>query len=390
MKHLELGQPGDVGDVLQLEPVTQVGPVAAEPLHRVVVLEPGQGQRHLLAAELAGHRGNQSLERRQDVLVLDERHLHVKLGELGLAVGSQVLIAEAAGDLEIAVEAGDHQQLLVELGRLGQGVEVPRVHPAGNQEVAGSLGRAAAQDGRLDLEEALLAQDVAHELAEAVADDEDPLHLGPAEVEEAILEAKLFVGLGPVHLEGRRGRGIVEDQLGGPDLDRARLELGVLLAGKPGSDGPLDADDVLIAQVARSGLQLGTGVGLEDHLGDPVAVAQVDEHQAAEVAPGVDPAVEHNGMPDMVFRQVSAGVSPFPAACLIQREDKRSGHLARSHLVIEDHDNPCGRKPSRQRRFGRKSPTRGSRSPGWFAIELADSVARNRLSNCGKKPRERP
>ena len=74
--------------------------------------------------------------------------------------------------------------------------------------------------------------------------------VGPAEVEEAILQAQLLVGLGPVHLEGRRGRGVVEDQLGGPDLDRAGLELGVLLAGKPVGDGPLDPDHVLVAEVA--------------------------------------------------------------------------------------------------------------------------------------------
>ena len=36
---------------------------------------------------------------------LDEAHLQVELGELGLAVGAQVLVAEAAHDLEVAVEA---------------------------------------------------------------------------------------------------------------------------------------------------------------------------------------------------------------------------------------------------------------------------------------------
>ena len=276
-----------------------------------MVLESRERKCELLAAELPGHGGDEELHRGQDVLVLDERHLDVELGELRLAVGSQVLVAEAAGDLEVAVEARDHQQLLVELGRLRQGVEMPGVHPAGDQEVTGTLGSAAAQDGRLDLEEALLAQDVAHELAKAVADDEDPLHVGPAEVKEAILQPQLLVGLGPVHLEGRRGRGVVEHQLGGPDLDRAGLELEVLLAGKPVGDDPLDPDHVLITEVARSGLQRGAGVGLEDHLGDPVAVAQVDEDQPAEIAPGVHPAVEHNGMPDMILRQISAGVSPF-------------------------------------------------------------------------------
>ena len=60
----------------------------------------------------------------QHVLLLDERHLAVDLRELGLTVGAQVLVAEAAHDLEIFVVAGHHQQLLERLRRLGQGVEL--------------------------------------------------------------------------------------------------------------------------------------------------------------------------------------------------------------------------------------------------------------------------
>ena len=56
----------------------------------------------------------------------DEGHLDVDLGELGLAVGPQVLVAEAAGELVVALEAGDHQQLLEQLRRLRQGVEAAR------------------------------------------------------------------------------------------------------------------------------------------------------------------------------------------------------------------------------------------------------------------------
>ena len=234
--------------------------------------------------------------RRSDVLVVDERHLDVELGELGLAVGAEVLVAEAAGDLEVAVEAGDHQQLLVKLGRLGQRVEVPGMDPAGNQEVAGSLGRAAAEDRRLDLEEALSVITCRMSWPAGGGAMKTVLHRGPAEVEVAILEPQLLVGLGPVHLEGRRGRGVVDDQLLDPDLDRAGLELGVLLAGQAGCDGPLDADDVLVAQLAGAGLELCAGFGLEDDLGDPVTVAQIDEHQAAEVAPGVHPAVQDDGL----------------------------------------------------------------------------------------------
>ena len=63
---------------------------------------------------------------RQDVFLVDERHLDVDLRELGLAVGAQVLVAEAAGDLVVALDAADHQQLLEELRRLRQRVELAR------------------------------------------------------------------------------------------------------------------------------------------------------------------------------------------------------------------------------------------------------------------------
>ncbi len=46
-----------------------------------------------------------ALEQRVDVLAVDERGLDVHLGELHLAVGAQVLVAEAAGDLEIPLHA---------------------------------------------------------------------------------------------------------------------------------------------------------------------------------------------------------------------------------------------------------------------------------------------
>ena len=63
---------------------------------------------------------------REHVFDADERHLDVDLGELGLAVGAQVLVAEAARDLVVALDAGDHQQLLEELRRLRQRVELAR------------------------------------------------------------------------------------------------------------------------------------------------------------------------------------------------------------------------------------------------------------------------
>jgi hypothetical protein len=61
------------------------------------------------------------------VLLRGETHLEIELVELTRrAVGARVLVAVTGGDLEVAVEAGGHQQLLELLRRLGQ-----RVEPAG-------------------------------------------------------------------------------------------------------------------------------------------------------------------------------------------------------------------------------------------------------------------
>ena len=94
------------------------------------------------------------LDRLEHVLLGDEAHLEVELVELaGRAVGARVLVAEARRDLEIAVEARDHQQLLELLRRLRQRVELAGMHARRHQEVARALGRRRGQDRRLELEE---------------------------------------------------------------------------------------------------------------------------------------------------------------------------------------------------------------------------------------------
>ena len=88
---------------------------------------------------------------------VDERHLDVELVELARrAVGARVLVAEAGRDLEVAVEARHHQQLLELLRRLRQRVELAGMNAARHQVVARALGRARGQDRRLELDEALL------------------------------------------------------------------------------------------------------------------------------------------------------------------------------------------------------------------------------------------
>ena len=98
----------------------------------------------------------------EDRLLAREAHLQIDLGELELAVGAQIFVAEAAGDLEVAVEAGDHEDLLEDLRRLRQRVELAGMHAAGNEKIARALGRGLGEDGRFDFEETLRAEALAN------------------------------------------------------------------------------------------------------------------------------------------------------------------------------------------------------------------------------------
>ncbi len=127
-----------------------------------------------------------------DVFFIEEAGLDVDLGEFRLAVGTQVFVTEALGDLVVAIEAGDHQQLLEQLGRLRQGEEAAGMGPAGHQVVAGTLGGGAGQDRGFHVEETVFVQVAADAGGDARAQLELLGHLRTAQVDEAIAQAGLF------------------------------------------------------------------------------------------------------------------------------------------------------------------------------------------------------
>jgi hypothetical protein len=174
-------------------PNRKVGAVGPVPAHRLVVVDVRDRAGDLLAEHVLPDPPEQALHHPDDVVPVDERHLDVELGELGLAVGPRVLVAEAPDDLHVLVAPADHQQLLEQLRRLRQGVEAARLQPAGDDEVPRALRRALGQERRLDLPEPEVAEVVPHDLRRAVPDPERLLHLVPAEVEVAVLEPPLLV-----------------------------------------------------------------------------------------------------------------------------------------------------------------------------------------------------
>ena len=101
------------------------------------------------------------------VVLVDEAHLDVELGELRLPVAAQVLVAEAPSDLVVAIDPRDHQELLELLRALRQRVDRPGLEPARDDEVTRALGRRLDQVGRLHLDEAVRVMDLVDRLHEA-------------------------------------------------------------------------------------------------------------------------------------------------------------------------------------------------------------------------------
>ena len=132
----------------------QVGLVGAVLAHGVVVGDArkrrGQGD-----AGSGPGSGAEFFDDTEDVVAAREGHLQIDLGELELAIGALIFVAEAAGDLEVAVEAGDHEDLLEDLRRLRQRVELAGMDAAGNEEIARAFGCGLVEDGRFDFQKSL-------------------------------------------------------------------------------------------------------------------------------------------------------------------------------------------------------------------------------------------
>ena len=211
-------------------------------------------------------------------------------------------------DLEVALHAGDHQQLLQLLRRLRQRIEHARVDAAGHDVIARAFGRRLDEQRRLDLHEAARAQVVSQEQHDLVAQQQVALHVRAAQVEIAVLQPQALVA-GRLVVGGRHRRGlrlVQHADAGRADLDLAGRERRLHRVGRAGAYRALGLQDVFRA-AARSRVERRWVILLVEHdLHDPVAVAQVDKDQAAVVAPAVDPARQRDRLAHVFLPQRAA------------------------------------------------------------------------------------
>ena len=240
LEDAEAGRCRQLAQVVQLHAVAHVRLVRAEAVDGLAIGEAWEG---VIVERSAGDHGARHGQRHllhpgHHVFLAHEAHLQVELRELRLAVAAQVLVAEAAGDLEVAVEAADHQQLLELLRALRQGVDVARLETRGHDEVARTLGRGLDEQRRLDLHEAGGMVDVADGLHEPAAREDALLQGLTAQVQVAVLEPQRLVdvGLGLVDHEGRVLRLREHLDVRGPQLHLGRWACGVLRTGQAWRD----------------------------------------------------------------------------------------------------------------------------------------------------------
>ena len=152
-----------VGHVLHPDRVAQVGFVAAIPLQRVPVSDARPvGVDFAAFAEMFEKSLQHGLDGGKTSSCGYKTHLHVQLVEVGRrAVRARVFVAEAGGDLEIAVEARHLDQLLELLRRLRKGVELARMQARRHQKVTRPFGRRGGDDRRLEFGEPLIPHGVA-------------------------------------------------------------------------------------------------------------------------------------------------------------------------------------------------------------------------------------
>ena len=177
----------DVGELDELHAESDVGLVAAVAFHGVVPRHAGHGRGPDTGDRLA-HVEQDHFDGGEHVLLVGEGHLGVELDELELPVGAQVLVAQAPGDLVVAVDPADHQQLLEQLRALGQHVERTRLLTRRHDEVAGAFGCRGDQHRRLDLDEPLTLHRRADRAVDRGPQTQVALHAIAAQVDVAVAE----------------------------------------------------------------------------------------------------------------------------------------------------------------------------------------------------------
>ncbi len=186
------------------------------------------------------------------------------------------------------------------------------VQAAGDQVVACAFRRRAGHEGGLDFLEAVLVQVGAHHLAGAMAQAQVALHASASEVKIAIAQASLFARLRLI-LDGERWRlRFVQNQEGARyHFHFAGSKCGIHRSRRAHYDFSLHPHYVFGTNLLRAVMHGTADSGIANNLRPARMVTQIKEDQIAEVAADIHPASQKNGLPRVLFAQLTAIVRPL-------------------------------------------------------------------------------
>ena len=150
----------------------------------------------------------------------------------------------------------------------------------------------------------VLVEKPARRRRRAVAQAQIALHRLAPQVENAMLEARALGEVVVVDLERRRRRCVEDFHLVHKHLDLAGRQLGIHRARRARAHFAGDLEHELAAHPLGDAERL-LALGIEHHLGETFAIAQVDEDHSAMVAPAMRPAAQRHGLADQACAQRS-------------------------------------------------------------------------------------
>ena len=94
-----------------------------------------------------------------NIIYIYKRKFHIDLSKFRLTVCTEILITEAACDLDITVITGAHQKLFVELRRLRKSVERTRMNSGRNKVISRTFRSTLTKHWCFDFKETFLCEE---------------------------------------------------------------------------------------------------------------------------------------------------------------------------------------------------------------------------------------
>ncbi|MDQ0664165.1 hypothetical protein QFZ35_002663 [Arthrobacter ulcerisalmonis] len=230
LEDAEVGVLEEFGEFGEFNTKTEVGLVRAVTGHCIRVGDPLDGRGDLDVDQLP-QCFDDGFAQGNDVVLVHEARLDVQLGEFRLAVGAEVLVPVAAGNLVVLLETAHLQELLEKLRRLRQGVPGTRGKTGRDHKVARPFGRRTRQRGGLDFHKAVLVEDFPGHPVGLGTQAEVAAGARTTQIQVAVLEPGFLADLHVlVDLERERVRSVEDDHLVGHHFNFASRQGRVLIA----------------------------------------------------------------------------------------------------------------------------------------------------------------